>query len=29
MREKKDNKNSFSLDLDPILEINFKQLEIF
>lgn len=29
MRDKKDNKNSFTLELDPILEINFKQLEIF
>lgn len=29
MRDKKDSKNSFSLDLDPIMEINFKDLEIF
>lgn len=26
MRQKKDSKNSFSLDLDQVMEINFKDL---
>lgn len=29
MTKKKDSKSSFSLELDSILEINFKDLEIF
>lgn len=29
MSKKKDSKSSFSLDIDPILEIDFKDLEIF
>ena len=29
MKEKKSSKESFNLDLDPILEINFADLQLF
>jgi hypothetical protein len=29
MREKKSNKESFNLDMDPILEIEFNSLDIY